>query len=97
MGVKVAPRFARGVRAAEHSDGPEGTEPLVATIIGEQEFPTPKGTVVAPSQAVKNDAEHRRCVEGPAVLGQAGSDMGVMVLNFHQREWARLRPFARQF
>src|SRR5271163_418638 len=89
MGVEIAPWLARRLRAAKHRYRLEEAQALIRAIVGEQELPAPDCFVVAPTQAVEDDAERRRSVEGMEVLREAGGDMGVMMLDLDEGD--RLR------
>jgi hypothetical protein len=71
MRVEVAPGLARCSRASQHRYRLEEAEAFVAPIIREQELAAPDRPVVAPSEAVKDDAQRRRSVEGIAVFREA--------------------------
>ena len=96
MGVEIAPGLARGLRAAEHRDRLEQAEPAVGAIVREQELPAPDRSVVAPSQTVEDDSERGRAVEGMEIFGEAGGDMGVMMLDLDQRNRLRGGASARE-
>ena len=96
MGVEIAPRLARRLRAAQHRHRFERAEPFETPIIRKQELPAPERPVVAPAQSIEDDPEHGRRIERNAVFGEARSDMGVMVLRFDEGQRLGLRPFARE-
>src|SRR5208282_4944167 len=97
MRVKIAPRLARRLGAAEHRHRFEGAEPLEMAIVCKQEFPAPDRPVVAPAQSIENNAERWRRVERNVVFGEARRDMSVMVLRFDEGQRLCLRKFAREF
>jgi hypothetical protein len=69
MRVQITPRFARGLSTARHRNGLEGGKPLVAVIVGQQEFAAPERAVVAETKPVERNAEDSRCAEWVLVLG----------------------------
>jgi hypothetical protein len=58
-------------------------DPAARFEIGDQELATPQHPVGAITQPVEGQTEDRL---GPAVLGQAGRDVGVMMLNAPGRQ-----------
>ena len=59
-------------------------EPGEAVVVGEQELAAPHGAVVAVARAVEGDADHRPGAVEP-VFGHRGGDVGVVVLDAHER------------
>ena len=53
----------------------------VAVIIAHQPFPAPDVTIRAVAGAVQRDADDRAVVRPPSVIGQAGGQVSVVVLN----------------
>ena len=87
MGVEIAPRFARRLRAAEHRHRLEEAEAFIRAIVGQQELAAPKRAVVAEAECRRaTTPSDGRSVERIAVFGQAGGDVGVMVLHLDERD-----------
>ena len=96
MRVQVPPWLANRGGATRHGDRLEHRQPPRRAIIGQQKFAAPDRAVLAPTEAVQHDAQYGRRIERMAVLGQAGSDMGVMVLYLDHRQAGCLGIFRRQ-
>jgi len=84
VGVEIAPGLARGLVTAEHGHRLEGAEAREAGVVGEQELAAPDLAVRSIAQAVEHDAEHRRAIERPAVLGKAARHMRVVMLHLDE-------------
>src|SRR5436305_13272179 len=96
MCKQIAPWFEYGAHATRHRDGSEMPDAAISAIVGEQEFSAPECSVCAPSEAIERDTEHRRRIKRKAILGEARSDVGVMMLNFDQRQIVRGGRIARE-
>ena len=96
MGVEVAPGLAGRLRPARHRHRLEGSQPLTGAIVGEQELAAPERVVGTPAETVECDPEHRSRRERAAVLGQAGRDMGVMMLDLDHRQAEFATQLGRQ-
>ena len=77
-----APALARGLVAAGLREGLDGAEPPEALVVGEQELAAPDRAVGAVARAVERDADDGRLL---VVLGHAGEDVRVVVLDFEER------------
>ena len=62
---------------ARHRDRDEVAGSLVVLEVSDQDLASPEGAIVAVAEAVKGNADDRA---GLAVVGQAGDDVGVVVL-----------------
>src|SRR6516165_5696294 len=97
MAERVAPGFARHLRAAWHSDRLESANTPVAFIIAKQKFTTPDRPVIAEAKAVKCDPEDRALALADAVLGHAARDMGMVMLHFDEWQISIARDLAAEF
>ena len=77
-----APALARGLVAAGLREGLDGAEPPEALVVGEQELAAPDRAVGAVARAVERDADDGRLL---VVLGHAGEDVRVVVLDLEER------------
>ncbi len=82
----VAPGLANCLRAARHRHRLEARQPVKAAVAAVQEFAAPDCVVLAPTQPVEHDAEHRPGVQRHVILRQAGGEMGVVVLHRDHRK-----------
>ena len=79
------PRLPDRRRAARHRHRLQVPDPLEAGQVGHQDLAAPDRAVGAPAEPVEGDADHRT---GLAVVGQAGGDVGVVVLDAGQLDGA---------
>ena len=77
-----APALARGLVAAGLREGLDGAKPPKAFVVGEQELAAPDRAVGAVARAVERDADDGRLL---VVLGHAGEDVRVVVLDLEER------------
>ena len=92
MRVGVSPGLVDGLGATWHGYRLERPEALIVAVVGQQKFAAPEGAVVAESETVEGDAQHRRRVEADAVLGHAAGNVSVMVLHLFDRQTILCRP-----
>ena len=71
-------------RAAGHRDGGEVAAALVSGEVGHEELAAPDGAVGAVAGAVEGHPDDRAVLGRVAVVGQAGGDVGVVVLHADQ-------------
>ena len=76
----VAPRLVACPITPQQRCGLQPGPPLKAVVIAQQDFTAPNGSVWPKAQPVQNDSSNFSTVQRPAILGQAGREMGVMVL-----------------
>ena len=72
------PWFTNGRRPARHGKGQQMRHSFEAVEVGDEELPTPHRPVGPVPETVEGDAEHGA---GMSVLGQAGGDVGVVMLD----------------
>ena len=96
VSVKIAPRFANSPSPAWHRDRPQRAQPFIAAVVGEQKFPAPDCSVVAKTQTIQDDAQHRRRVERASIFRQARRDVSVVVLGLHHRRRRREPLLSRE-
>ena len=81
------PRFSRGFVAAGLVEGINGGEAGVACEVCLQDFAAPDRAVWPVARAVEGDAEDGFVI---VVFGEAGEDVGVVVLDGKQRDVERV-------
>ncbi len=89
------PRLSHGHVAARERDGGQVAEALEVGQVGTQDLAAPRGAVGAETHAVERHADDR---SGVLVVGQAGGDVGVVVLHADCLDVSRLgqRPGERR-
>ena len=97
MRVSIAPGFAHRLRPADHCHRFEARQTLETAIVREQELAAPERAIVAETQPVERDAEHRRRIQRHVIVGEATRDMSVMMLHFDERQRVARGPFFAEF
>ncbi len=77
------PRLQDRGDATGHGDRGEMADSLEATKVGDEQLASPQSAVGPVAEAVEGQGEHRA---GPAVLGQARRDVGMVVLHADGRK-----------
>ena len=92
MGEQIAPRLTRREVAARQRHRRQTAEMLALAIVDPQALAAPQRAVFPHPDTVEDQGNHVAALPRPAVLGQAGGGVGMMMQHAVHRQHKRRRP-----